>query len=86
LRGDKLIGQGEVGSDAQERIAAAVLEQSGEQGAVAVGRLDEDLGFLARACLERLDCARPGGPLHGKVAVEGEALAIHAGGHERKQY
>ena len=39
----------EVGRDAQQRVAAAVLQQRGQQRAVAVRRLDEDLRFVADA-------------------------------------
>ena len=51
--------QREVGGDAQPRAGAAGLQQRGEQRVVAVGRLDEDLGFLLppRALLELADAS-----------------------------
>ena len=57
-----------------------------EQRAVAIGGLDEDLRVPGAPGLglERLNRGGAGVGLYRQVAVKGESLAVHAGGHQRE--
>jgi len=84
---DGLAGERQVDRDADERRWCAGRQQRVEQGAVAVGRLDENLRLLCLAGLQfeisQALCALGG--VDGQVALERETLPVQARGHQREQ-